>query len=131
MAYFSSFLICHLYFRHRFASTGYPILDKLWRATVYFALLLWTALVAYSRFVSCFYFCIIPHAQQIPPELSQSSSNILGFGHWQSGGSGCVFCHWATPNLVPEFDIRPGEEAVSESPYCNLASDTRRVGDLA
>lgn len=52
MAYFSSFLICHLYFRHRFASTGFPIIDRLFRATVYLALLLWTGAVAYSRYKS-------------------------------------------------------------------------------
>src|SRR5260221_13784842 len=38
MAYFSSFLICHLYFRHQFAFTEYPIIDFIWRATVYSAL---------------------------------------------------------------------------------------------
>lgn len=49
MAYFASFLMCHLYFRHRFSSTGYSFLDFLWRMTVYVALLGWSGLVAYSR----------------------------------------------------------------------------------
>lgn len=49
MAYFASFLMCHLYFRHRFSSTGYSFLDFLWRMTVYAALLGWSGLVAYSR----------------------------------------------------------------------------------
>ncbi|KAF8202517.1 hypothetical protein BJ912DRAFT_842816, partial [Pholiota molesta] len=50
MAYFTSFLLCHLYSRHRFSSTGYPALDFLFRMAVYAALLTWTGLVAYSRY---------------------------------------------------------------------------------
>ncbi|RDB23455.1 Dolichyldiphosphatase 1 [Hypsizygus marmoreus] len=50
MAYFASFLICHLYFRHRFASTGFWILDYAWRVTIYFGLIAWSGMVAYSRF---------------------------------------------------------------------------------
>ncbi|KAF8963458.1 hypothetical protein BDZ97DRAFT_1919884 [Flammula alnicola] len=50
MAYFASFLTCHLYFRHRFSSTGYPVLDFLWRMIVYAGLLGWSGLVAYSRY---------------------------------------------------------------------------------
>lgn len=51
MGYFASFLVCHLYFRHRFASTGYPILDQLWRVVLYLGLLTWSGTVAYSRYV--------------------------------------------------------------------------------
>ncbi|KAF8159431.1 hypothetical protein B0H34DRAFT_782183 [Crassisporium funariophilum] len=50
MAYFASFLVLHLYFRHRFSSTGYAIIDFLWRLIVYSALLGWAGLVAYSRY---------------------------------------------------------------------------------
>ncbi|KAF8645059.1 hypothetical protein AX16_008117 [Volvariella volvacea WC 439] len=50
MGYFSVFLICHLYYRHRFPSTGYPVVDRLWRACVYAVLVLWAVLVAYSRY---------------------------------------------------------------------------------
>ncbi|KIM44955.1 hypothetical protein M413DRAFT_367393 [Hebeloma cylindrosporum] len=50
MAYFASFLACHLYFRHRFASTGYSFLDFLWRMMVYAGLVGWSGLVAYSRY---------------------------------------------------------------------------------
>ncbi|KAF9038497.1 hypothetical protein BJ165DRAFT_1531586 [Panaeolus papilionaceus] len=50
MAYFTAFLTCHLYFRHRFTSSGYVLLDKLWRASVYSALFAWTGAVAYSRY---------------------------------------------------------------------------------
>jgi len=49
MAYFASFLMCHLYFRHQFSSTGYSFLDFAWRMAVYAALLGWSGLVAYSR----------------------------------------------------------------------------------
>jgi dolichyldiphosphatase len=49
MAYFTSFLLCHLYSRHRFSTTGYPALDFLFRMTAYAVLLTWTGTVAYSR----------------------------------------------------------------------------------
>ncbi|KAG1860650.1 hypothetical protein DFJ58DRAFT_778373 [Suillus subalutaceus] len=45
MGYFSSFLICHMYFRHRFVSSGSVVLDQLFPNTA------WCAIVAYSRFV--------------------------------------------------------------------------------
>ena len=50
MAYFSSFLICHLYFRHKFSSTHSITFDYIWRVTVYISLLTWTGIVAFSRF---------------------------------------------------------------------------------
>ncbi|KAF8809502.1 PAP2-domain-containing protein [Phlegmacium glaucopus] len=50
MGYFTSFLMCHLYFRHRFSSTGYPVIDFIWRIVVYVGLLAWAGLVAYSRY---------------------------------------------------------------------------------
>jgi len=49
MTYFATFLILHLYFRHRFATTGYWIVDKLWRIALYLALILWAGSVCYSR----------------------------------------------------------------------------------
>ncbi|KAF9224042.1 hypothetical protein BS17DRAFT_704040 [Gyrodon lividus] len=49
MGYFGTFLICHMYFRHRFASTGYPLLDHFFRCFVYFGLVAWAGVVAYSR----------------------------------------------------------------------------------
>ncbi|KAG6918964.1 hypothetical protein DXG01_010203 [Tephrocybe rancida] len=50
MAYFGSFLVCHMYFRHRFATTGYFLIDQLWRVVVYFGLIAWPSSVAYSRY---------------------------------------------------------------------------------
>ncbi|KAH6904810.1 phosphatidic acid phosphatase type 2/haloperoxidase [Coprinopsis sp. MPI-PUGE-AT-0042] len=50
MGYFTTFLICHLWFRHRFASTGSIVIDRVWRSTVYLALSAWAGLVAYSRY---------------------------------------------------------------------------------
>jgi len=49
MGYFATFLICHVYFTHRFSTTGSKILDKLWRLVVYAGLLGWAGVVAYSR----------------------------------------------------------------------------------
>ncbi|KII85923.1 hypothetical protein PLICRDRAFT_178228 [Plicaturopsis crispa FD-325 SS-3] len=50
MGYFAAFLICHLHFRHRFASTGSRILDRAWRLIIYLALSAWAGSVAYSRY---------------------------------------------------------------------------------
>ncbi|KAJ7105455.1 PAP2-domain-containing protein [Mycena crocata] len=50
MGYFASFLMLHLYFRHRFATTGYKVLDWAWRAAIYTALAAWAFIVAYSRY---------------------------------------------------------------------------------
>ncbi|KNZ75141.1 Dolichyldiphosphatase 1, partial [Termitomyces sp. J132] len=36
MAYFGSFLMCHMYFRHRFATTGVLFFDQLWRTHRYY-----------------------------------------------------------------------------------------------
>ncbi|KAL4062580.1 hypothetical protein J3A83DRAFT_4310390 [Scleroderma citrinum] len=49
MGYFGAFLICHMYFRHRFASTRNPFVDQAFRSFVYLAITTWVALVAYSR----------------------------------------------------------------------------------
>jgi dolichyldiphosphatase len=51
MGYFGAFLICHMYFRHRFTSCGYPPLDQAFRFIVYLGVASWTVLVAYSRYV--------------------------------------------------------------------------------
>ncbi|KAJ7180770.1 PAP2-domain-containing protein [Mycena filopes] len=50
MGYFASFLMMHLYFRHRFATTGYKTLDLAFRAALYAGLAAWAFVVAYSRF---------------------------------------------------------------------------------
>ncbi|KAK0501513.1 PAP2-domain-containing protein [Armillaria luteobubalina] len=50
MGYFATFLICHLYFQHRFGTTGYTFLDRAWRILVYSAIGGWALLVAYSRY---------------------------------------------------------------------------------
>ncbi|TFK48571.1 PAP2-domain-containing protein [Heliocybe sulcata] len=50
MGYFASFLMCHMYFRHRFATTGHGTLDKAWRLFLYLSLAAWAGIVAYSRY---------------------------------------------------------------------------------
>lgn len=51
MGYFSTFLVFHLCFRHRFSSSGSPFLDQAWRIFVYVAVSAWGWSVAYSRYV--------------------------------------------------------------------------------
>lgn len=51
MGFFATFLMCHLYFRHRFATSGNRFLDQAWRLLLYIALAAWAVSVAYSRYV--------------------------------------------------------------------------------
>ncbi|KAI0057433.1 hypothetical protein BV25DRAFT_1812448 [Artomyces pyxidatus] len=50
MAYFATFLVLHLHFRHRFVSTGYWIVDQVFRIALHAAFITWAAVVAYSRY---------------------------------------------------------------------------------
>lgn len=58
MAYFATFLILHLYFRHRFVSTGYYIVDVAWLLLLHLALIGWAGVVAYSRYVNPYHLSI-------------------------------------------------------------------------
>jgi len=49
MAYFATFLICHVRFRHRFTPTGNKLVDLFLRLTVVLGLIAWAGGVAYSR----------------------------------------------------------------------------------
>jgi dolichyldiphosphatase len=53
MAYFATFLLCHVRFRHRFTPTGNNLVDMLLRFVVATALVTWAGGVAYSRWVIC------------------------------------------------------------------------------
>ncbi|CAL1698556.1 unnamed protein product [Somion occarium] len=50
MGYFATFLICHFTFRHRFVSTGYPILDRLRDFFLHAFIVSWSSAVAFSRY---------------------------------------------------------------------------------
>jgi len=54
MGYFATFLILHFHFRHTFPKSGSWILDKVFRALVYLALITWAVTVAYSRYEAHF-----------------------------------------------------------------------------
>jgi len=53
MAYFATFLICHVRFRHRFTPTGNKSVDLLLRLVAVLGLIAWAGGVAYSRWVPC------------------------------------------------------------------------------
>jgi dolichyldiphosphatase len=61
MGYFASFLVCHMYFTHRFPSTGNSLLDRLFRALVYLFISTWALAVAYSRYIYPPYHSPCPH----------------------------------------------------------------------
>lgn len=52
MAYFATFLVLHLHFRHRFISTGSWIIDQSFRLLLHAAFIGWAGTVAYSRQVA-------------------------------------------------------------------------------
>jgi len=49
MGFFASFMLLHLYFRHRFVSCGIPLLDFIWSAFVRLAVVALALIVCYSR----------------------------------------------------------------------------------
>jgi len=51
MGYFSTFLVCHMFFTHKFGTTGNKVFDELWRMTAYLGIVSWAVVVAYSRYV--------------------------------------------------------------------------------
>lgn len=51
MAYFATFLICHVRFRHRFAPMGSKLMDQVLSIAVVIGLIAWAGGVAYSRWV--------------------------------------------------------------------------------
>lgn len=53
MAYFATFLVCHVRFRHRFAPTGNKRVDVFLSLVVVLGLIAWAGGVAYSRWVFC------------------------------------------------------------------------------
>ena len=54
MAYFATFLICHVRFRHNFTPTGSKLVDWLLRLAVVLGLIAWAGGVVYSRWVLLF-----------------------------------------------------------------------------
>ncbi|KAI0372626.1 PAP2-domain-containing protein [Pilatotrama ljubarskyi] len=50
MGYFASFLLLHFTLRHRFVTTGYPILDIARDVALYTFILTWAGAVAFSRY---------------------------------------------------------------------------------
>ena len=50
MGYFATFLILHLYSKHKFAPSGYRIVNQASQASVYLAIVAWAITVAYSRY---------------------------------------------------------------------------------
>ncbi|KAI0272543.1 hypothetical protein BC834DRAFT_966554 [Gloeopeniophorella convolvens] len=71
MAYFATFLILHLHFRHRFGSSGYWIVDQAFRVLVHLALIGWAGVVAYSRYH------LLYHS---PPQILWGVSIGVAFG---------------------------------------------------
>ncbi|KAJ3735004.1 PAP2-domain-containing protein [Lentinula guzmanii] len=90
MGYFSTFLICHLYFRHRFGSTGSSFLDQTWRIIVYVAVSAWGLSVAYSRY----------HLQYHTPYQI-----LWGYGIGVVCGAACYGCFELIPRLRPNSPL--------------------------
>jgi len=82
MAYFATFLVLHLHFRHRFTPTGSWVVDVLIRLLVHAAFISWAVTVAYSR-----YGLLFSNLQdssllvQVSPCLPFFHTNSLGCKH--------------------------------------------------
>jgi dolichyldiphosphatase len=79
MAYFATFLVLHLHFRHRFTSSGSWVVDKLIRLTIHVAFISWAGVVAYSRYA---HFCTSTQVVSLPPRyhLVYHSSHQIFWG---------------------------------------------------
>lgn len=49
MGYFASFMLLHLYYRHRFLSFGVPLIDMIWAFLVRLTVVTLALIVCYSR----------------------------------------------------------------------------------
>ena len=101
MGYFASFLMMHLFFRHRFTSTGFPILDQLWRLIIYAGLIGWAGIVCYSRYI--IFLALVQQQQSNFPRLHltyHTGTQIL----W-GVGVGTVFgaLTYTVAELIPAF----------------------------
>lgn len=134
MAYFSSFLIMHLFFRHRFISCGYRFLDALWRLVIYLGLIAWAGVVCYSRYAT-------PSIRFIAMPVSDKRFQIaLNIPHYGSGSMGssrrCLVRHHYLYHLRTHtlsssaFPSRPTTDKTSLPPFGYLATSERRLGDM-
>lgn len=120
MAYFATFLVCHLYLRHRFSSSGYALLDGLWRVVVYAGVLAWAGLVAYSRYASLpAYTCttcdiLIFFVWQVLPWIPQRATDHLGAEYRCFPWCGAVYGVGACSPVLAEFVFGANEGLVVE-----------------
>lgn len=124
MAYFATFLILHLYFRHHFVSTGYYIVDVAWLLLLHVALIGWAGVVAYSRSAThTVYPCTCPLTflllslfafNQATLDIPFTSPSPMGHHSWHYFRRLLVFRYRAHPNADTRLvhwqvkDIRPG-----------------------
>ena len=89
MAYFTTFLICHLVSHRHFAPTGSKLVDSLLRVVIAIGLIAWAGGVAYSRWV----FYLPPPPPRAPvgidcpcskvcPGLSFCPASVVGSWDW-------------------------------------------------
>ena len=91
MAYFATFLICHVGFRHRFTPTGTELVDFLLRLVVILGLVAWAGGVAYSRWAFALYDPAMkadrPHSSgsarfEVRSGLSFCLASAMGCWYW-------------------------------------------------
>lgn len=136
MGYFASFLMMHLYFRHKFASTGYRILDQTWRVILYTALAAWALIVAYSRCVTAanislrVHILISSRPHKILPPISQHCPDSVGF-RYRRVARRIVLCGLrAYTQTTAQLFVRDAQIVSRAKPDFDLVADTRWLGCL-
>ncbi|KAH9832618.1 PAP2-domain-containing protein [Rhodofomes roseus] len=101
MGYFSTFLIWHLTYRHRFASSGWRFLDLSWRIAVYMGLVGWALAVTYSRYYLSYH---------TPRQVIWGLSIGVLFGTWYYAVVEVL------PTMWPRSSLGRARAAVLENP---------------
>ncbi len=133
MTYFATFLILHLYFRHRFATTGYWIVDKLWRIALYLALILWAGSVCYSRHVHGFCKTLTAYQQRLCClqaflDIPHAKSDSLGSRGRRLLRNFTLHGHRTHSSSISSISFREISAGTSIAPIVDLLPFERRLG---
>jgi hypothetical protein len=132
MGYFATFLILHLHFRHKFAPRGYWLVDQVFRALVYSALIAWAMVVAYSRYGAfCRLIYLILTFPEVSPILSFGLADTLGHVPWHQLRIQLLRCYGAYSDSETRLIAWESTSLPLEERRIHMVANTRRLGSVA
>ena len=134
MAYFATFLILHLHFKHKFVPSGYRIVDQASQAAVYLAIVAWATTVAYSRYESSRYQSwshkTDMHVSEVLSILPFRIANTLGSFHWHQFWSQLLYRHRTNSKPKTKLFARESANIPFDEPCVHMAANTRWLGSV-